>query len=392
MRMLPLSRRWLLLMPLVIGLAACEKQAASDQPADKKSTASQAVRDLNTIEPTPALKEQLKIGRLSEAPYSELIRVAGRLEVNANQTSRIGSPMTGRITKITAQLGQQVRPGDVMAEVNSQELTAAQLAYLKAHSAEQVAARAVERAQLLLQADVIGNAELQRRQKELEIASAEKRAAADQLRVLGLSNRSVQQLASTGKIDSVAPITSPLAGAVIERNIAQGQVVQPSDSLFVVSDLRTLWAVAEVPEQEAGQVKMGQTVEIEVPALENKILIGKIVFIADVVNPETRTVRVSLVLDNAERLLKPAMLISMRIESKPVPRTMVPVTAVVRENDKDYVYGLVGTNQFKLVPVKLGVERNGYRPLLEQLPPGINELVIDGAFHLNNERNKQNLG
>lgn len=374
----------------LLSIAAC-----SDKTVDA-SVSAEPARDPLQIQVTGDQANLIKVGTLSEGEHSEIIRLAGRLEVNANQTARIGSPMTGRLTRIVSNLGQPVRAGEVMAEVSSQELTAAQLAFLKAHAAEQVASRAVERAQLLLQADVIGAAELQRRQKELEVAGAEKRAAADQLRVLGLGQKSVQQLADTGRIDSVAPVTASINGVVIERQVAQGQVVQPSDALFVVSDLSNLWAIAEVPEQEAAQVKLGQSVEIEIPALNHKIILGRLVFISDVVNPETRTVRVRAVLDNAERQLKPAMLTSMLIEGKPQQRTLIPQTAVVRENDADHVFLEVAPQTYRLTRVALGPERKGLRPLLAPLPnPSTNtnlKIVLDGAFHLNNQRIKQNLG
>ena len=374
--------------------------ACSDKAQDNAASTAPA-RDPLQIQVSGELGNLIKVGTLSEGQYSDLIRLAGRLEVNANQTARIGSPMTGRLTRIVANLGQHVRAGEVMAEVSSQELTAAQLAFLKAHAAEQVASRAVERAQRLVQADVIGLAELQRRQKEHEVASAEKRAAADQLRVLGLGQKSVQQLAENGRIDSVAPVTASLSGVVIERQIAQGQVVQPSDALFVVSDLSNLWAIAEVPEQEAAQVKLGQSVEIEIPALNHKVILGRLVFISDVVNPETRTVRVSAVLDNSDRQLKPAMLTSMLIEGKPQQRTLIPQSAVVRENDADHVFVEVAPQTYRLTRVSLGPEHKGVRPLLAPLPNkaasdtasnAAAKIVLDGAFHLNNERLKQNLG
>jgi cobalt-zinc-cadmium efflux system membrane fusion protein len=375
----------------LLGIVGC-----SDKVADTPASAA-PVRDPLQIQISGELANLIKSGTLSEGEYSDMIRLAGRLEVNANQTSRIGSPMTGRLTRIVANLGQHVKAGEVMAEVSSQELTAAQLAFLKAHAAEQVASRAVERAQLLVQADVIGMAELQRRQKEHEVASAEKRAATDQLRVLGLGQKSVQQLAENGRIDSVAPVTASISGVVIERQIAQGQVVQPSDALFVVSDLSNLWAIAEVPEQEAAQVKLGQSVEIEIPALNHKVIMGRLVFISDVVNPETRTVRVRAVLDNAERQLKPAMLTSMLIEGKPQQRTLIPQSAVVRENDADHVFLEVAPQTYRLTRVSLGPEHKGVRPLLAPLPNQANpntppKIVLDGAFHLNNQRIKQNLG
>lgn len=332
----------------------------------------------------------VKLGPLPSMEMADTLRIAGRLEVNGYKTARIGAPVTGRISEIRAIHGQEVRQGETLAEINSQEATSAQLAFLKAHSAEQLNSRAVERAQLLLSADVIGSAELQRRQNELAVARAEKRAAADQLRVLGLSGRAIEQLETSGKLVASAPITATQAGTVIERKIAVGQVVQPSDSLFVVSDLRSVWAIAEVPEQDGDVVIRGQRVEIEIPAIGNEKRVGKIVYVADVVNPETRTVRVGVDLDNPGKVLKPAMLMSMLVERKVAKRIAVPAAAVVRESDADHLFLQSVPGQVRLTRVKLGPEKNGMRAVLETLPAH-QAVVLDGAFHLNNERQKRAL-
>lgn len=338
----------------------------------------------------PELAGMIKVVALQQAEVNEQLRIAGRLELNGYKTSRIGAPVTGRITEVRALIGQEVRQGDTLAEINSQELTAAQLAFLKAHSAEQLAQRAVERADLLLASDVIGSAEVQRRQNELTVARAEKRASADQLRVLGISSRAVEQLETTGRLIAAAPITASQSGTIIERKIANGQVVQPSDALFVISDLGSVWATAEVPEQEALQVRRGQKVALEIPALGNARLTGNIVVVADVVNPETRTVRIGVDLDNPDKMLKPQMLITMLIDGRSSARTVVPASAVIRDNDQDHLFVETAPSRYTLRRVRLGVEKDGVRPVLEALPAGT-RIVSEGSFHLNNERQKRNI-
>lgn len=375
--------------------AALALSACGDKPAP---AAAAAVRDASIVTLTPELSKLTDVKTLESAEVRDLLRIPGRLEVNANDTSRIGAPITGRIVSLRANLGDDVAVGSVLAEINSPELTNAQLAFLKAHSAEQLQQRAVERARLLLAGDVIGSAELQRRENELTIARAEKRAAADSLRVLGVPASAVGELEANGRILQNAPISATLRGTVIDRQVAQGQVVAPSDVLFVVSDLKTLWAAAELPEQEVGRLKRGESVQVEVAALDDEKIAGKIVFISDTVNPQTRTIRVNVLLDNKDRRLKPAMLTNMLIESKGQKKQVVPATAVVRENDKDHLFVVwsdtvanpEALRQVKLLPVKLGPERNGVRPLLEKLDDKA-EVVIKGAFHVNNERNRLNV-
>jgi cobalt-zinc-cadmium efflux system membrane fusion protein len=317
---------------------------------------------------------------------SDTLRVAGQIDFDEQALTRIGASVTGRVTQIHAQLGNVVNKGDTLALINSSELSGSQLAYLKARSEKELHRRNVERAKTLFDADVISAAELQRRENEYEIASAETRAAQDQLRVLGVSAKSIERLASTGTIDSVAGVVATIKGVVVERKIATGQVVQPSDVLFAVADLSRVWAVAQVPEQQISQVKVGQSVSIEVPALANEKLVGKLIYVGQTVNPDTRTVLVRTELDNSSGRLKPSMLASMLIESAPVPRVVVPITAVVRQDEVDHVFVEESNSYFRLIPVKLAAEQNGQRVVLEGLKPGM-RIVSEGAFHLNNHRN-----
>lgn len=348
------------------------------------------VHDATLVRPDESLTGLLKIADVATLPVAETLRVAGHVDFDEQALARIGATVTGRVIQINALLGQAVKKGDTLAQLNSSELSSSQLAYLRAKSQMELHRRNVERAQLLFKSDVIGAAELQRRESEYEIAAAETRAARDQLRVLGVSDGAIGRLGATGHIDSVAGVVTTLNGVVVERKIAAGQVVQPSDVLFVVADLSRVWAVAQVPEQQMSQVKAGQAVRIEIPALNNEKLLGRLIYVGQTVNPETRTVLVRTELDNKEGRLKPAMLASMLIEAAPVERLVVPASAVVREHDEDHVFVAQADGVFRLTKVKLAAENNGQRVVLEGLKPG-KRIVIEGGFHLNNERNRKEM-
>lgn len=357
---------------------------------DNNPAAARQAQDPTIVQPSPELLAQLKLADLERRAVAETLRVAGRIDFDEQRLARIGATVTGRVTDIDALLGQSVKKGEVLARLNSSELSSQQLAYLKARAQLELNRRNAERAKALFDADVIGAAELQRRESEFQISVAESRAAADQLQLLGVSRAAIDRLGKQGAVDSVTPVTATMDGVVVERKLAQGQVVQPADALFVVADLSRLWAVAEVPEQQVSQVKTGQTVSIEVPALGNEKLAGKLIFVGQTIDPETRTVLVRTELDNREGRLKPAMLASMLIEAKPVERLVVPASAVVRENDEDHVFVAEGDGVFRLLKVKLGPEQGGVRVLFSGLKGG-EKLVVDGAFHLNNERNRKEM-
>lgn len=370
------------LLTSLLLISGCKKS----QP----SGASQTAQDPNLVMANEALLAQIKISVVSQGDVSDILRVAGQIDFDEQALTRIGASVTGRVTQINAQLGNEVKKGDTLALINSSELSNSQLAYLKARSEKEFHRRTVQRAKTLFEADVISAAELQRRESEYEVASAQTRAAQDQLRVLGVNLKAMEELATTGAIDSVASVMATIKGVVVERKVTTGQVVQPADVLFTVADLSRVWAVAQVPEQQVAQVKVGQSVRIEVPALENEKLIGKLIYVAQTVNPESRTVLVRTELDNTSGRLKPSMLASMLIESTPTKRVVVPITAIVREQDTDYVFIEEKPGSFRLKPVRLSSEHNGQRVVLDGLSQGM-RIVSDGAFHLNNHRNLKDM-
>lgn len=375
-------KKALFLLLTVATLVGCNQE--------NNKVAAQQVHDPLSVTPSPELLAQLKLSDVSTQPVAETLRVSGRIDFDEQRLARIGATVTGRVTDIDALLGQSVKKGEVLAKLNSSELSSQQLAYLKARAQLELNRRNAERAKALFEADVIGAAELQRRESEYQISKAETRAASDQLQLLGVSPAAIDRLGKQGEVNSVTPVSATMSGVVVERKLAQGQVVQPADALFVVADLSRLWAVAQVPEQQVSQVKVGQSVSIEVPALGNEKLVGKLIFVGQTINPETRTVLVRTELDNRDGRLKPAMLASMLIEARAVERIVVPASAVVRENDEDHVFVAIGDGAFRLTKVKLGPEQGGQRVVASGLK-GEEKLVIDGAFHLNNERNRKEM-
>lgn len=373
-------------------LGACgDDKAPSTAAAAASAPAAAASADANVVQAAPDLAQRLKVMAVERAQVAEPLAVVGKLDFNEQSLARVGATVTGRVTELLVQPGQRVGAGAVLAQLNSAELGTAQLAYLKAKAQRQLAAQAAERAKLLLAADVIGSAEAQRRESELQVADIELRAAADQLRVMGMAPKAIATIDQTGAITSLSTVVSTVEGVVVERNVNRGQVVQPADVMFTVADIGRLWAVAQVPESMAGRVAPGQKVHIEIPSNGVEPIEARLDWVADIVNPETRTVTVRAEIDNAKRKLRPAMLATMVIEPRPVERLVVPAAAVVRENDVDHVFLKTAENTYRLIPVKLGVETDGVRPVESGLQSG-QQIVVDGSFHLNNERNRAALG
>jgi cobalt-zinc-cadmium efflux system membrane fusion protein len=373
--------RILMLFPVLFAMAGC---------GDKPAAPAVAPRDPLAVSVNADLAARVQTGAPTFIEVREALRVPGRISTDETRLARIGSPVAGRITDLQAREGDTVRRGQALATINSTELSAAQLGYLKALSMRGLATRASARAQQLLDADVIGAAELQRRQAELTQAEAEVNAARDQLKVLGMGAPALDRLAETRTIHSTTQILATIAGTIIDRKVTEGQVVQPADGVFLVADLSNLWVVADVPEQNAGGVSSGESVSVEVAAMPERKVAGVLTYVAPTVNPETRTVRVRMDLPNPAREFTPQMLASMLIKGAPQRRLTVPAQAVVREENRDFVFVRSGDNAYRLQSAQLGAEYDGRRVVVSGLREN-ETIVIEGAFHLNNERKRREL-
>ncbi len=387
--------RHTLLLPLLAGallIAGCGKgdKPAADAAAPAKVRAESKTADPMLVELTPEMAKHFRVEPATMSELSVEQKVAGRIEANERLTMRIGSAVTGRVMQVLAEVGDRVKAGQPLATLSSPELTNAQLSFLRAQSVSKLAERAVERAQALLAADVIGSAELQKREVELSVARAELRAANDQLRLIGLSPAAIQRLRDTGAIASEVSITATRTGIVIERKVSQGQVAQPGDPLFTVADLSNVWVVGALPEQDANSVQLNQRVDVEVAALGSQKLSGRIVFVSDTVQQDTRTVPIRTEVSNPKFELKPQMLATLTLNGKRVKQLAVPASAVVRENDRDYVFVQLADNRFRLTEVTLDAASGELRPVRKGLDEGT-PVVVDGSFHLNSQRKRAEL-
>jgi cobalt-zinc-cadmium efflux system membrane fusion protein len=380
--MILLKRYLLPALALSFMLIACQKK--------QEAPAAALAEDPALVTVTAQLLQRLTVEAVGEGEMADTIRVPARIELDEQRISRIGAVVTGRLTEIHAELGQRVRRGDLLAILHSAELSTAQLANLKAVSQEGQQLRAVSRAKLLFESDVISAAELQKRESELLQAEAERQTSHDQLRILGMTEADIKKLAETRSVHSDSSVIATLDGVVIERKVTQGQVVQPADALFTVADLSHVWLVAEIPEQQAGLVRAGGITDAEIPALADQTIKGKLFFVSDTVKPDTRTVTARMDIENADHQIKPGMLASMLIRGALHKRLMVPLAAVVRDGNKDYVFVQKDAQHFELRQVKLGAEISGTAPVLSGLTTG-EKIVTEGAFHLNNERRRKEL-
>ncbi|MGJ5815406.1 efflux RND transporter periplasmic adaptor subunit [Paludibaculum fermentans] len=364
--------------------------AGSGAATEAAGQQSPVPQDPLSVRVSPALRTQLRVGQPAWENVRGSLSVAGRVEADETRLSRAGSPVAGRITALEAVEGQRVTRGQVLAILNSTDLADGQFGFLRAQSQELLAQRALVRARQLVDAGVIGVAESQRREAEHAQYSVEFATWRDRLRVMGMPPDAIAALERTRTVNSLSQVVANIEGVILERKVTTGQIVQPADTLFVIADLSQVWLVADVPEQAAGLIQAGKALEGDIPALPGSTVRGQLSFVSAIVSPETRTVRVRMDLPNPGLLYKPAMLANIRLQDRPERKLVVPATAVVREGNQDYIFLETKADEFLMKPVLLSDELRDKRVVAEGVEPA-QRIVLDGAFHLNNERKRASL-
>ena len=339
----------------------------------------------NEVTASSEILDQIKFEPAKIIPIKKTLDIPGSIEVKQNLLARIGSPVQGRIIEIKGELGKTVKRGDVLAVINSTELAKQQLAYIKSVQMVELKTKAYERAVLLFDADVVSEAQKLQRKTELSAAKADMEASKDQLSVMGMTVTEIEAIQSETQIDATTNIVAKIDGKIIKKNVNVGQVVDPTEDIFTIAMLNEVWGVAQVPERQIGFLKEGDDLLIDVPAYESKFVEGKITYLGDIVDPVTRTVTIRTEIDNTHGLLKPDMLITMKVSGKKIEKVGVPINAIVSIDDIPNIFVKTGEDRFLMRPVTLGIKNKDAVHIDDGLLEG-EEVVIDGAFHLNNER------
>jgi len=358
-------------------LVGCKQKAGEKNAAQPQ--------DPNIVTVSAGLANNLKVGTAQIADLQGTLQVAAHVETDARRIARVGSPVAGRIIRLIVFEGQKVNAGTVLATLHSTDLSDAQMQLIKAESQQGLAAAGVARAEQLVAADVIGRAELERRRAEQLQAATEVSAYRTQLRGLGMTEAQIRQMETSRRLSADYPIVSPRAGTVLKRDVTVGQVVQPADPAFTIADLSSVWIVANVPEEEGAVLQQGMEVDVRIPALPTEEIHGRLSYVSPIVDPNTRTIAVRMDVLNTAGILKPDQLASMTFTGKSQKQLTVPNTAVVREEDKDHVFVRIGQGRYILREVVLGAEANDRRAVVSGITAS-DSLVLDGAFHLNNQR------
>ena len=307
------------------------------------------------------------------------LRLTGTVAYNAFNTTPVISQVGGPVTRILVVPGQHVRKGEPMLEVSSPDYSQLLDAYLKAADASRLSEKNYARAQDLYQHHAIAQRDLEQAESDRNQARADLNAAEEGMKILGIKNPGQLANAASAQI----PVLAPISGEVVERLVSPGQVVQAGQTqAFTISDLSTVWVLANVYQADLAYVHSGEDVSVQTDAYPQAFH-GRISYISPALDPNTRTLQARVVVDNPGEKLKRDMYCTVTVTAgKVVNAIAVPNASVLHdENNQPFIYVAVGANQFGRREVETGASENGLTQILKGIGPG-DKVVGDGSLFL----------
>ncbi len=308
------------------------------------------------------------------------LRVTGAVAYNSFETTPIITQVSGPVSEILAAPGQIMRKGQPMLYVSSPDYAQLRASYLKARDAHQLADKNYLRAADLYQHHAIAQADLQAAESARAQSQADLQAAEQALRVLGIQD--LGRLAEDPGTPEI-PVLAPIGGEVAERLVAPGQVIQAGQTqVFTISDMSTVWVLANVYERDLGSVRVGDAVSIQSDAYPETFH-GRISYVSSALDPATRTLQVRIVTANPGKKLKKDMYVSALVQAGVIENALaVPDSAILRNSENlPFVYVAQGANQFAQRLVHLGESQNGKTQIVDGLEAG-ERVVGDGSLFL----------
>lgn len=309
---------------------------------------------------------------------TDSLEVPARIEADPSHVVRIFPPLSGRMLGLRVLPGQEVRKGDVVAELQSSDIAAARSDYEKAKIEVMRADRALSRGKLLLQHEVLSQADYYELEATDQSAHSELERSRQRIHELGFSEDSTA--------DEVA-LRAPISGVVLDIGSAAGEMQRSLDNatpIATIANIDSVWIVGDVFERDLSSLKPGREVQVLVPAYPGTTLTGKIANIGNAVDPDTHTLKLRVVLPNPQHTLKADMFATIRIPGAQRSAVILPTTAVLHEGEKTSVFVMNASGKYDQRTVTVGRSfESGQIKTIEVLT-GLNEgekvVTVGGAL------------
>lgn len=375
-----------LLVGSLIGIGAVFL-SVKNSGAENKTVETPAASSPNTISLTEKQRQHISVGAVTTRTFTPQSEAVGYVDFNQDRSVQVSAPWAGRIRQVLVQAGATVKRGQTLFLIESADLIQAESTLISAAGQLKQTHAAKERAQGMLGTQAVAQKDYEQAVADEQSAEADYRAARAAIRLFGKTDKDIDAIAASHKVDGALPIVSPLVGQVTARNAAEGQFVQPGGDTppITVSDTGALWLIANVAEAELPKLRLGQAISATIAAYPERSFDGRIAHIGSAVDPDTHTVAVRADLRDPEHLLRAQMMASFRIQtSQPIQGVAAPQSALVREGDGAMtVFVTHDGAAFERRVVSAGLQQNGFVHITQGLSPG-EKIATDGALFLSN--------
>ena len=365
----------------VIGLTVVLLFSACSQKQDSAPSPPSASSEPVVAPAVPPSAGQIETAVVDFKPVQPELVLVGKIAYGEDRYSKISSPLQGRVVEVRAKLGDRVEAGATLLVIDSSDITAAYSEFVKEASELEYSTRAQELAKELYATKALALKDLKQAENDLIKARAEFRRAKERLLSLRIPAAELEKPLAQQRITSRFEMKSPLTGTVVERAVTPGQSVggDVGQVLFTVADLDRLQVVADVYERDLALVKVSQVGRINVEAYPGTDFASVVASIGDVVDPNTRTIKVRAWVDNRDQRLKPEMFARLRLDiGDATPFLTIPKESVVEIDGKHFVYVVDGADHYSKHEVTVSNVSSGQVRILEGLTSG-QRIVTKGA-------------
>ena len=362
-----------------------ETTGALRSPATS-STTSQANEEIVDLSEKQAAS--IKVGPVETREFEIFKTSVGTIDFNENMLVQVSSQYPGKILKAFYNVGDDVKKGDTLFTIDSPDLLQAESTLLASAGVLEMQKKTLARATGLLKQGGSAQKDVDQATSDEQTAEGNFKAARNALRIFGKADAEIDQILADRKIDSTLVVPSPIAGRVVTRNAAPGFLTQPGAAPppFQIADISKMWMIANVIETDAPAYRVGQPVEVTVPAYPDKVFKGHVTAVGSIIDPNTRRQLVRSEVEDPEHLLRSGMYASFVIRiGDPVRSPAVPENGVVREGDGTTTVWVTGDSRhFTKRTVSTGLRENGKVQIRAGLQPG-ERVVTEGAVFLSNK-------
>jgi len=361
-----------------LGCSASTKATTSDPP--------KAAEKINrTFKLDPKMLAGIKIETLKENAAPSYLLASGKVQFNEDELANIIPPVPGQVQDLKIKVGDHVQKGDVLFFIYSRDVAAALAEHIEAHKDLDLAEKTYARTKDLFEHEAASRTAFDQVESERAKAQSKVNRTEETLRVLGVGENDMHSVASA-KI----PVRSSLSGTVTERKLTEGQFVQPDvNPLITIADMSTAWVLADIFERDLRFVSVGNRADVTADAYPDEHFSARVARINDVVDPNTRAVKVRFLVANPAQRLKPEMFASARIALTEAQRAIfVPPGAVFTDSGRSYAYVVAGDGEFEQRQIEVSQESGGRLRVVNGLQAG-EKIVVDGVLLIHAEQLKE---